>query len=216
MTGTGVFHWRVRAEFPKDASGTVPGPYSAIQSFTRTIGEPGNAKTDSAKDHVLLSWDPRLGAKEYKVQIASSSDFSRTTETASTDNTSYAPMMTSSGFTTSSVLYWRVAAVDEDRNQGDWTQAEQIRLQPRLRISVGGLVRAKRMSSVRVSVMSGVGKRLAGAKVKLTGLGIRAVVKKTNTLGQVTFKVRPKKKGKLLVSATKPGFQAAYGSLKVR
>jgi hypothetical protein len=216
MTGTGVFHWRVRAEFPKDASGTVPGPYSAIQSFTRTIGEPGNAQTDSAKDHVLLSWDPRLGAKEYKVQIASSSDFSRTTETASTDNTSYAPMMTASGYTTSTVLYWRVAAVDEDRNQGDWTQAEQIRLQPRLRISVGGLARSKRMSSVRVSVMSGVGKRLAGAKVKLTGLGIRPVVKKTNTLGQVTFKVRPKKKGKLLVRATKPGFQAAYGSLKVR
>ena len=55
-----------------------PGPYSATQSFTRTIGEPVNAKTDSARDHVLLSWDPRLGAKEYKVQIASTADFSRT------------------------------------------------------------------------------------------------------------------------------------------
>jgi hypothetical protein len=72
MTGTGVWHWRVRAEFPKDLTGTVPGPYMATQSFTRTIGEPANAKTDSAKDHILLSWDPRLGVKEYKVQIASS------------------------------------------------------------------------------------------------------------------------------------------------
>ena len=53
-------------------------------------------------------------------------------------------------------------------------------------------------------------------KVKLTGLGIRAVVKTTNKLGQATFKVRPKKKGNLLVSATKAGFQAAYGSLRVR
>jgi hypothetical protein len=64
--------------------------------------------------------------------------------------------------------------------------------------------------------MNAQGKRLAGAKVKLTGLGVRTVVKKTNKLGQVTFKVRPKRKGKLLVSATKSGFQAAYGSLRVR
>src|SRR6266516_6519211 len=41
MTGTGVFHWRVRAEYPQDsANGSTPGPYSASQSFTRTIGEP--------------------------------------------------------------------------------------------------------------------------------------------------------------------------------
>ena len=123
MTGTGVWHWRVRAEFPRDTTGTTPGPYSAMQSYTRTIGEPGNAKTDSAKDHVLLSWDPRLGAKQYTVQIASSPDFSHTVETVTTDNTSYAPAMTSYGYTSSSVLYWHVAAVDEDRNQGDWSQA---------------------------------------------------------------------------------------------
>ena len=49
-----------------------------------------------------------------------------------------------------------------------------------------------------------------------TGVGIRAVTKKTNKLGQVVFKVRPKKKGKLYVTATKTGFQAAYGTLKVR
>jgi hypothetical protein len=216
FTGTGVWHWRVRAEFPKDTTGTTPGPYSAMQTYTRTIGEPANAKTDSAKDHVLLSWDPRLGAKEYKVQIASSPDFGRTVETVSTDNTSYAPTMSSYGYTGSSVLYWHVAAVDEDRNQGDWSQAQVIRLQPRLRVSVSGLVRHQRMSSVRVYVMNAQGKRLAGAKVKLTGLGVRAVVKQTNKLGQVSFKVRPKKKGKLLVSATKAGYQPAYGSMRVR
>jgi hypothetical protein len=216
FTGTGVWHWRVRAEFPSGTSNTTPGPYSTMQAYTRTIGEPGNAKTDSAKDHVLLSWDPRLGAKQYKVQIASSPDFSRTVETVTTDNTSYAPSMTSYGYTSSSVLYWRVAAVDEDRNQGDWTQMQTIRLQPRLKVSVSGLARSKRMGSVRVTVSSAQGKKLAGAKVKLTGLGVRAVVKQTNKLGQVTFKVRPKKKGKLLVSATKAGYQPAYGSLRVR
>ena len=216
MTGTGVWHWRVRAEFPKDSAGTVPGPYMATQSFTRTIGEPANAKTDSAKDHVLLSWDPRLGVKQYKVQIASSPDFSRVVETVSTDNPSYAPTMTSYGYTTSSTLYWHVAGVDEDRNQGDWSQVQQIRLLPRLRVSVSGLARHKRSGTVRVIVMDAQGKRLSAAKVRLTGAGIRPLTKKTDKRGQVVVTVKPKKKGKLFVSATKAGFQAAYGALKVR
>jgi hypothetical protein len=216
FTGTGVFHWRVRAEFPSGTTSTTPGPYSAMQTYTRTIGEPGNAKTDTAKDHVLLSWDPRMGAKQYKVQVASSPDFSHTVETVTTDNLSYAPTMSSYGYSSSSTLYWHVAAVDEDRNQGDWSQAQTIRLQPRLKVQVTGIARPKRMSTVRVSVMNAQGKRLGGAKVKLTGVGVRAVAKTTNKLGQVVFKVRPKKKGKLLVSATMSGFQAAYGSLRVR
>jgi len=216
MTGTGVWHWRVRAEFPKDLSGTVPGPYSAMQSFTRTIGEPANAKTDSAKDHILLTWDPRLGVKEYKVQIASTPDFSRTVETTTTDNPNYAPTMSSYSYDRATVLYWRVAGVDEDRNQGDWTQAQQIKMLPRLKVSLSGLARHKQMSSVRVVVMSADGKRLKGAKVRMTGTGIRAVVRKTDARGSITFKVKPKKKGKLLVTATKPGYQAAYGALKVR
>ncbi|MFL5941149.1 MAG: hypothetical protein ACJ75Q_12655, partial [Gaiellaceae bacterium] len=216
MTGTGVFHWRVRAEFPKDTTGTVPGPYSATQSFTRTIGEPANARTDSAKDHVLLGWDPRLGVKQYKVQIASTPDFSRILESVSTDNPSYAPTMTQYGYNGGGTLYWRVAGVDEDRNQGDWTQVQQIRLEPRLRVMVSGVARRKRSSSVRVSVLNAQGKRLSGVRVKLTGAGIRAVVKKTNAVGQVSFKVRPKRRGKLLVAATKAGYQPAYGSVKVR
>mgnify|MGYP003694205171 CR=1 FL=1 len=79
MTGTGVFHWRVRAELPEGHERRAcPGPYSATQSFTRTIGEPGEREDrQRQRDHVLLSWNPRLGVKEYKVQIASSPDFSR-------------------------------------------------------------------------------------------------------------------------------------------
>src|SRR5438874_490520 len=55
MTGTGVFSCRVRAEFPSVSGPDTPGPYSATQTFTRTIGEPLNLHTDSALDHVLLS-----------------------------------------------------------------------------------------------------------------------------------------------------------------
>jgi hypothetical protein len=69
---------------------------------------------------------------------------------------------------------------------------------------------------VRVTVFDSAGKRASGARVRLTGPGVRASAKRTNKLGQVTFKVRPKKRGKLLFTATKPGFLAAYASLKVR
>jgi len=216
FTGTGVWHWRVRAVFPKAGAGDTPGPYSATQSYTRTMGEPGNAKTDSSKDHVLLSWDPRLGVKEYKLQIASASDFSRTVETVTTDNTSYAPTLTKYGYTSGGTLYWRVAGVDEDRNQGDWTQVQQIRLMPRLRVSVSGLARRKRASSVRVSVLDGSGKRLRGVRVRVTGAGVRATAKATNALGQTTFKLKPRKRGKLVFTATRAGYQPAYGALSVR
>ncbi|HEY7018857.1 MAG TPA: hypothetical protein VH297_10365 [Gaiellaceae bacterium] len=216
MTGTGVWHWRVRAEFPKDSSGSVPGPYSAMQTFTRTIGEPANARTDSAKDHVLLSWDPRLGVKTYKLQIASTPDFSRVVENVSTDNTSYAPTLTQYGYNSASILYWRVAGVDEDGNQGDWTQVQQIRTQPRMRILVSGLARHKKMGTVRVTVMTAQGKKLSGARVRVTGPGVKSKPKKSNKRGTVSFKVKPKKKGKLLVTVTRAGYQPAYGSLKVR
>ena len=121
MTGTGIWHWRVRAEFPKAGSGQVPGPYSASQTFTRTISQPANARTDATTDHVLLAWDPKLGVRQYKVQISSTPDFASTVDSVTTDNTSYAPTMTSYGYTQGGTLYWRVAGVDEDRNQGDWS-----------------------------------------------------------------------------------------------
>jgi hypothetical protein len=216
MTGTGVFHWRVRAEFPKDTTGTVPGPYSATQSFTRTIGEPVNARTDSDKNHVLLSWDPRLGVQQYKVQISSTPDFSRVVESVGTENPSYAPTMTSYGYQSGGTLYWRVAGVDEDRNQGDWTQVQQIRLQPRLRLSLLGGARRKFKSRVTARVLNGQGRPVAGVRVRVRGVGVRSVARRTNTKGQVVFTLKPRRRGKLVFSATKAGYQPAYRSLSVR
>jgi hypothetical protein len=215
MTGTGVWHWRVRAEFPKDTSGSVPGPYSSSKPFTRTIGEPANPQTDSSKDHVLLSWSPRLGVSNYKVQVSSTPDFSRLIETQTTDNTSYAPSMSQSGYAVGGTLYWRVAGVDEDRNQGDWTQIQQIRLQPRMRLNISGFARRKHTSKTKVLVVDGSGRRLSGVLVRVSGAGVKRVAKRTNAVGQVVFKLRPRRRGKLLFSATKPGFQPAYGVLRV-
>jgi hypothetical protein len=216
MTGTGVFHWRVRAEFPKDTTGTIPGPYSATQSFTRTIGEPVNARTDSDKTHVLLTWDPRLGVQQYKLQISSTPDFSRVVETVGTENPSYAPTLMQYGYQSGGNLYWRVAGVDEDRNQGDWTQVQQIRLEPRLKLSLLGGARRKFKTKVTARVLDGQGHPVASVRVSVRGVGVRAVAKRTNKKGQVVFTLKPRKRGKLVFSATKSGYQPAYRSMQVR
>jgi hypothetical protein len=215
MTGTGVFHWRVRAEFPNAGNGETPGPYSVTQTFTRTIAQPLNPHTDASPDHVVLSWDPRLGVKEYKVQIAKTPDFTSKVEETTTDNTSYAPTMTQYGYQAGGTLYWRVAGVDEDRNQGDWSTAQVIQLLPRMRVSVIGRAKHKKKTTVTLRVSTTSGSWLAGVLVRVAGPKMKASKKRTNAVGKVVFKVRPKKKGKLVFTVTKAGFQPAYASLRV-
>ncbi|MGB2873865.1 MAG: hypothetical protein WBB76_00145 [Gaiellaceae bacterium] len=216
LTGTGVFHWRVRAEFPKATFGETPGPYSATQAFTHTIGEPANPRTDSSPDHVLLSWDPRLGVKNYKVEIASSPDFSRSVEQVTTDNTSFAPTMMLGGYANGGRLYWHVAGVDEDRNQGDWTQTQEIRLQPRMQLSVTGFARHGRQGRFSIRVQKSDGGWLSGVVVRVTGAGMKARAGRTNPIGNLTLTLKPKRKGKLVFVATKAGYQPAYATVRVR
>jgi hypothetical protein len=216
LWGTGVWHWKVRANYPKASSGTVPGPYSAVQTFTRTIGEPGNARTDSARDHVLLSWDPRLGAKDYRVQVSDRPDFSRVSDDVTTDNTSYAPTMTKTQYVVGGSLYWRVAARDAGRNQGDWTQIQQIRLQPRMRLVASGSAKKGRRSTIQLKVLDASGHWLTGVTVKASGAGVKRTAKRTNVVGRVTFSFKPRTRGKLLFTAAKAGFQPAYASVRVR
>ncbi|MGZ4318379.1 MAG: hypothetical protein ACXVRD_03525 [Gaiellaceae bacterium] len=215
MTGTGIWHWRVRAEFPQGGSATTPGPYSALRTFTRTIGQPVNLQTDSGTDHVLLSWDPRIGVKDYRLEISSTPDFSQTVEDVTTDNTSYAPVMMRSGYTAGGTLFWRVAGVDQDHNQGDWSQVQQIKLQPKLKVSVIGLLRLRRSGRVSVSVADGRGQHLGKVLVRISGKGIKTRSARTNAQGRVTFTLKPKKRGKLLVTASLAGYQTAYGTVKV-
>jgi hypothetical protein len=215
MTGTGVFHWRVRAEFPNAGIGETPGPYSATKAFTRTIGQPLNPRTDANPEHVVLSWDPRIGVKQYKVQIANTPDFTNKVEETTTDNTSYAPTMTQYGYQTGGTLYWRVAGVDEDRNQGDWTQAQQIRLLPRMKISIMGSARHKKKRRITVKISTTTGSWVAGATVRITAWGMKPVTKRTNAVGNAVFKVKPKKRGKMLFTVRKAGFQPVYATLRV-
>ena len=214
LFGPGIWRWRVRAEFPKLPSGVVTGPWSAYAPFTRTLSEPSGARTSFSGNHVLLAWNWKLGAKDFRVQISQRPDFSTTLEDVTTDNTSYAPLLTNPFYATGGTLYWRVAARDKAFNVGDFSQAQRIDIAQRLKVAVNRQARRKRWTKVVVTVSDPLNHAVAGATVRVTGAGIKAKSGRTKSTGKVTLKLRPRKKGRLTFSATKPGYAA--GSLSMR
>jgi hypothetical protein len=217
LTGTGVFHWRVRAEFPEQGSGTTtPGPWSVSSPFTRSIGEPVGVKTDADPDHVLLSWAPKLGVKQYKVQVSGRPDFATAVENVMTENTAYAPKLSNVAYLSGNQLYWRVAGVDADNNVGDFSPAQPLSLLPKLKISVKGSLRKKRRGRITVTVRNASGNWMRGVKVRVTGAGVKARPRSTNALGYVRFTLRPTKRGRVLFTARKSGYQSAGITLRVR
>jgi hypothetical protein len=216
MTGTGLFHWRVRANFPKSGSGTVPGPYTAPQPFTRTIGEPTGAHASASKTHLLLEWEPKAGVKNYRVQISTRRDFARMVEDVVTDLSSYAPLLTKPQYETGGILYWRVAAVDEDRNVGAFTQIQQVRLAERMRLRVSPRPRRGRFSRVIVTLRNAAGKPVRGATVRAAGAGVAGRAARTGRTGKAALRLRPTRRGTLVLRAIKAGFQPATYSIKIR
>ncbi len=57
-------------------------------------------------------------------------------------------------------------------------------------------------------------KPVAGALVRVSGAGIKAKRARTNRKGKVSFRLRPKKRGRLVFGASKAGYAA--GSLSMR
>jgi hypothetical protein len=216
LTGTGIFHWRVRAEFAKSSFGTTPGPWSATQAFTREIGEPGGLHTDAGPDHVLLSWNPKTGVKQYRVEISGKPDFSSTIESVDTDNSSYAPKLMDVAYLSGNQLYWHVAGIDNDGNVGDFSPAQQLSLLPRLKMTVKGSLRRRRRSSVSVTVKNAAGSWMTGVAVKVIGAGVKAQTRRTNAFGVAKFTLRPSKRGRVLFTAKRAGFQSAGMAVRVR
>jgi hypothetical protein len=219
MYGTGIFHWTVRAEYPRSPYGLTPGPYSATYAFTKTIREPSGAHADYDNDRVLLTWNPKPGAKRYRVQVSGTTDFNQLVENVLTDNTSYAPLLRYLGLRTldTSRLYWRVAALDEGDNTGDFTQPQLIRRAPRMEITLRGTVKHRKRSELTVMVTNyetagGIPRVL----VRVAGAGMRARRVRTDLFGTARFTLRPARRGVLVISATKSGYRRATARLRVR
>ena len=229
MTGTGKWGWRIRAEFPKPLSSQLqPGGWSVTTPFTRTIGEPGGAKTEVSGTSVLLSWSAKAGAKNYRVQISQRADFQLSLEQVDTDNTAFAPLLTSPTYMAGGSFWWRVAAMDEDKNIGDFTAAQKFDLPKtqtgqtaltRLKLTLK-LLKTKKGRRVTVTVKAN-GRVARGALVRVFARGVSPTKAKTNRKGQVTFRLKKLGRGKtlmrrqLLFHAAKTGFLPASKTIKI-
>jgi hypothetical protein len=167
--------------------------------------------------HVLLSWDPspNIGTKQYKVQISTTNSFSTTVDSHTTENTSYAPLLTQIGFKNGGTLYWRVATLDEHGTLGAWT-SRTLTLPGRMTIRVRGSLHAHTTGTVAVSLTNSRGRAIRGGKVRVTGAGFKTVAKRTGRRGTVTFRLRPGRSGKLKFQGSKSGYQSASTTLPVR
>jgi hypothetical protein len=206
-----------------------PGAWSGTTKFTRTIGEPGGARAEVSGTSVLLSWNAKPGAKNYRLQISQRADFQVNVEQVDTDNTAYAPQLLSPTYMAGGSFWFRVAAMDEDRNMGDFSPAQKFDLPrtqagqtalTRLKLTLKPL-RTKKGRRVTVTVKAN-GRVSRGALVRVFASGVSPTKAKTNRKGQVTFRLRKLGKGKrlmrrqLLFHAAKAGFLPASKTLRIR
>ena len=207
LDGPGVWHWKVRAEFAKGGGGTLPGPYSATQTFTRTFGEPLGRRVVATKTRLIFSWEPKQGAKTYHLQVSANPDFSSTIDDVTQDAARFAPTLTSDGYVNGGRLFWHVAAVDAEGNQGDWSTTSKVTLAKGMKI--GGDVTPARGKSqiVTITVTNVKGVAIRNVTVRVSGAGAVPRAKRTNKKGQVRLLVRPTSKGALIFRATKSGYQ---------
>ncbi len=64
-------------------------------------------------------------------------------EDMTTDNTSYAPLLLHYNYVNGGTLFWRVAAMDENRNVGEFAPAQKINIAQRLRMALTGQPRRR-------------------------------------------------------------------------
>jgi hypothetical protein len=132
MKGTGNWQWRVRANFPQTEIGLpTDGPWTPWFTFTRTIREPANPSEDNGSRRVALRWDAKAGARNYRVQISTRPDFTAIVDAQSTDNPSFAPLLTHPAYSAGGTFYWHVAGADDvSLNVGDFSPTRTFTLAP--------------------------------------------------------------------------------------
>lgn len=213
--GSGVFTWRARANFPtRLGQPPVAGGYFAPLNFVRSIPAPGRAIGTKTSTRLLIDWDPVPAAEKYTVDIGTDNDFvGAAAET--TENTSFAPDLGTEVVRNGGKLYWRVQAMDEGRARG--TAATGTFTLPKgITVKVTGRpARGKRLK-LKVQALDTRGAAVSRATIRMSGGGLKSVRRTADKRGRVTFTVKPKRRLKLVFSATKKGFRAGRGEVPVR
>jgi hypothetical protein len=230
ITGTGLFTWEIRADFPKSNGGTTPGPWSDDADYTHTIKEPTNPVSSAGANRLALSWDAKTGTKQYKVQISKREDFNPSFETKTTDNPDWAPSLTSSTYTSGGTFYWRVAAIDGDGNVGAYaTNPETFTLPAvgggggggggvkQFKVTFSGRLVKNRARDITVKVRDSLTlNTVQGASVRAYGAGVSLTQKTTNSSGVAKFRLKPTQLAKVTFRVAKSGYVTIYLNRRVR
>lgn len=112
-----TFSWRVRAKNPDG----VPGPWSAVRTFTTvpappaapTLTSPADAATGVSESPTLM-WNAVSGATSYTVDVDDNDDFSSIEQTQTGASTSFSTSSLAKGTT----HYWRVKATNSGGDSG--------------------------------------------------------------------------------------------------
>lgn len=230
FTGVGITKVWARANFPTSTNAVVPGPWSTdFWSYAHTMPAPSNPTAEAGTNRLLLSWEPRFAAEKYRVQVSTRADFGSTVENTTTETTAYASLLSSYAYGDGGTYYWRVAMVDADSNQGDWTPVHNFTLPAlsgggttttakKFRISATGYPVKNRYKYVTIyvknaSTLAAVG----GASVRVSGAGVAIRTKSTTLAGKAVFRIKATRyPGTVTFRVSKTGYTTAYFYRKVR
>jgi hypothetical protein len=143
-------------------------------------------------------------------------------ESKTTDNPDYAPVLTSSSYTSGGTFYWRVAAIDGDNNVGTFANSPETFVLPP--ISSGGGTTTKhfkatftgrlvknRARDIAIKVRDAATLNVvSGAQVRAYGAGVTFTIKNTNSSGVAKFHLRPTQLGKVTFRVSKTSYATAY------
>jgi hypothetical protein len=212
--GTGIWRWRVRANFAA-SGGTVSGPYFAPQIYTRVLEAPKNVQGVKSRSRILLSWDSDPAAKRYRAEISTTDAFGSSVEGATTDHTSWAPMLSAGAYRDGGRLYWRVGAIDSGGNTGAYATGSFV-LPRGMRVGIFAVLERGTASVATITVTNARNRPIRGARVTISGVGIRTLRRTTNRKGVVKVRVKPRRRGKLTVTVRRQGYADGLATRQVK
>jgi hypothetical protein len=213
--GTGIWRWKVRANFPTTGTQTISGGYFAPLTFLRRIGPPSGVKAVRTSTRVLVTWNPDPAAKQYRVEFADNDSFTNPIDSEKTDNTAWAPDLNRTGYRRGGRIYWRVAVVDSGDNAGAYATGS-FTLPRTPRIVLAGALRLGRGAMLTVWVKTTAGKSLRKAKVTVSGAGLTRVTRRTGKKGTATFRLHPRRKGSVTVRVQARGYRTTTLTTRAR
>ena len=148
----------------------------------------------------------------------SNGSFTSVVESILTDNATAAPTLESmtTDYTNGGTLYWHVAAKDADSNTGTFSAPLSFKLPLKIvAATTTSIMVHATTKTITITTKDARHHAISGATVKVSGAGVVAASKKTGSGGSVSFKVHPKKAGKITITATKTGCTAGSTTITV-